>query len=203
MKNRGSSSLLMSGNATAVRPGGSASRSAICERCELGRMVTHVVERWVPVVSILLGACPGECVFGTLSGSNIRSWCWPACSGGRGSLSGSDLVLVRQAAEDLFSADLVLGKVDLRRAAVCLNRCQLVKRTMRSGGVVVPQVLGQYLAQVVLADDQQPVEDLAAQRPAGIPPGSVRVIRSVPSRIASSEAARTRWDRLPIIPPVR
>lgn len=74
------------------------------------------------------------------------------------------LVLVRQAAEDLFSADLVLGEVDLRRAAVCLRRCQLIKRTMRSGRVVVPQVLGQYLAQVVLADDQQPVEDLAAQR---------------------------------------
>jgi hypothetical protein len=80
-----------------------------------------------------------------------------------GSLSCSNLALVRQAAEDLFSADLVLGEVDLRRAAVCLRRCQLIKRTMRSSGVVVPQVLGQYLAQVVLADDQQPVEDLAAQ----------------------------------------
>jgi pimeloyl-ACP methyl ester carboxylesterase len=80
-----------------------------------------------------------------------------------GSLSCSNLVLVRQAAEDLFSADLVLGEVYLRRAAVCLSRCQLVKRTMRSGGVVVLQVLGQYLSQVVLADDQKPVEDLAAQ----------------------------------------
>jgi hypothetical protein len=40
------------------------------------------------------------------------------------------------------SADPVLGEVDLRRAAVCLSRCQLVKRAMRSRGVVVPQVLG-------------------------------------------------------------
>ena len=30
------------------------------------------------------------------------------------------------------------------------------------GCVVVPQVLGQHLAQVVLIDDQQPVEELAA-----------------------------------------
>jgi hypothetical protein len=97
-------------------------------------------------------------------GSNIRSWRWPACSrGGAGSLSCSNLVLVRQAAEDLFSADLVLGEVDLRWAAACLSRCQLVKRTMRSGGVVVTHVLGQYLAQVVLADDEQLTGDLAAQ----------------------------------------
>jgi hypothetical protein len=32
-----------------------------------------------------------------------------------GSLSGGDLVFVCQAAEDLFSADLVLDEVDLRR----------------------------------------------------------------------------------------
>ncbi len=71
-----------------------------------------------------------------------------------GSLSGGDLVFVCQAAEDLFSADLVLGEVDLRRAAVCLRRCQLVKRTMRSDGVVVPQVLVR-AENVVHGPDQQ------------------------------------------------
>ena len=34
---------------------------------------------------------------------------------------------------------------------------------MRPAGVVVPQVLGQYRAQVVFIDDQQPSGDLPAQ----------------------------------------
>ena len=34
---------------------------------------------------------------------------------------------------------------------------------MRPGGVVVPQVLGQHSVQMLLVDDQQPVEDLPAQ----------------------------------------
>ena len=74
------------------------------------------------------------------------------------------LVFARESAEDLFSADPVLGEVDLRRAAACLSRCELVEGAVRPGGVVVVHVLGQHLAQVVLVDDQQPVEKLAAQR---------------------------------------
>ena len=70
---------------------------------------------------------------------------------------------MREPAEDLFSADPVLGEVDLRWAAVCLMWCELAKGTVRPGGVVVPQVPGQYLVQVVLIDDQQPVEDLPPQ----------------------------------------
>ena len=78
-------------------------------------------------------------------------------------MSGDDLVLVCKSAEDLFSADPVLGEIDLRWSAAGLSRCKLAKGTVRPGGVVVRKVLRQHLAQVVLIDDQQPVEDLAAQ----------------------------------------
>ena len=79
-------------------------------------------------------------------------------------LSCGDLVLVYESAEDWFSADPVLGEVDrLRWPGVSLGRCELAESTVRAAGVVVPQVLGQYLAQVVLADDQQPVEELPAE----------------------------------------
>jgi hypothetical protein len=44
-----------------------------------------------------------------------------------------------------------------------LTRCELAEGTVRPGGVVMQQVLGQHLAQVVLIDDQQPVEKLPAQ----------------------------------------
>jgi hypothetical protein len=40
-------------------------------------------------------------------------------------LSSGDLVLVREAAEDLLSADPVLGEVDLRWPGVSLSRWQL------------------------------------------------------------------------------
>jgi hypothetical protein len=40
---------------------------------------------------------------------------------------------------------------------------ELTKGPVRPGDVVVPQVLGQYLVQVALIDDQQPAGDLAAQ----------------------------------------
>jgi hypothetical protein len=40
---------------------------------------------------------------------------------------------------------------------------ELVKGSVRPGGVVVLQVLGRDLAQVTLVEDEQPVEDLAAQ----------------------------------------
>src|ERR1039457_3821875 len=78
-------------------------------------------------------------------------------------MSGGDQVLVRESAENLFSADRVLSEIDLRRPGVSLCRCELAKATVRPGGVVMQQVLGQHLAQVVLIDDQQPVQELAAQ----------------------------------------
>jgi hypothetical protein len=64
----------------------------------------------------------------------------------------------------LFPADPVLGEVDrLGRRGGSLGRCVLAEGAVRPGSVVVPQVIGQYLAQMVLIDDQQPVEELAPQ----------------------------------------
>jgi hypothetical protein len=64
------------------------------------------------------------------------------------------LVLVRESAEDLFSADLVLGQIDyLRRPGVSLSRRELAEGTVRQGGVVLQQVLGQHLSQMALIDD--------------------------------------------------
>jgi hypothetical protein len=42
---------------------------------------------------------------------------------------------------------------------------QLAQGAVRPGGAVVRQVLGQYLAQVALGDDQQPAGDFAPQGP--------------------------------------
>ena len=78
-------------------------------------------------------------------------------------MSGGDLVLVCKSAEDLFSADPVVGEIDLRWSAAGLSRCKLAKGSVRPGGVVVRKVLRQHLAQMVLIDDQQPVEELPAQ----------------------------------------
>ena len=47
------------------------------------------------------------------------------------------------------------------RVAGC--RLELAEGTVWPGAVVVPQVLGQQLTQVMLIDDQQPVEELTAQ----------------------------------------
>jgi hypothetical protein len=55
------------------------------------------------------------------------------------------------------------GEVDLRWPGGSLSRRELAKGTVRPGCVVVPKVLGQHLAQMVLIDDQQPVEELPAQ----------------------------------------
>ena len=78
--------------------------------------------------------------------------------------SGSDVVLVGESAEDLLPADPVLGDVDrLGPPGIGLGRGELAEGTVRPGGVVVPQVLGQHPAQVALIDDQQPVENLPAQ----------------------------------------
>ena len=78
-------------------------------------------------------------------------------------MSGCDVVLVRESAEDLFSADPVLGEVDLRWPGAGLSRWKLAEGAVRPGGVVMLKVFGQYLAQVVLIDDQQPVQELPAQ----------------------------------------
>ena len=79
-------------------------------------------------------------------------------------LSDSDLVLMCESAEDLLPVDPVIGEVDrLRRPGVSLSRCELAGGTVRPGGVVVQQVLGQHLSQVVLIDDQQQAGELAAQ----------------------------------------
>ena len=77
--------------------------------------------------------------------------------------SGGDLVFVREPAKDLFPADPMLGEVDLRWPGVSLSGCELPEGSVRPGGVVVAQVVGQHPAQMVLIDDQQPVEEFAAQ----------------------------------------
>src|SRR5438046_7901479 len=74
-----------------------------------------------------------------------------------------DPVLVREAAENLLSADPVLGEVDLRWPDVSVSRWQLAQGAVRPGVVVVDQEFGQDLTQVMLIDDQQPVEELTAQ----------------------------------------
>ena len=57
--------------------------------------------------------------------------------------SDSDLVLVRESAEDLFPADPVIGEVDwLQRPGVNLSRRELAEGTVRPGCVVMQQVLG-------------------------------------------------------------
>ncbi len=68
-----------------------------------------------------------------------------------------------ESAEDLFPADPVLGEVDLRWPGVSLSRCELAEGAVRPGRVVVAQVPGQHSSQMVLIDDQQPVEEFPAQ----------------------------------------
>lgn len=57
-------------------------------------------------------------------------------------LSGGDLILVGEPAEDLFSTYPVLGEVDLRWPRACLGRCELAEGAVRPGVVVVLQVFG-------------------------------------------------------------
>jgi hypothetical protein len=73
-----------------------------------------------------------------------------SCGGMR--LSGSDLVLVCEFAEDLLSADVVVGEVDLWWLSARLIWCELAAGMVRAGSVAVAQVLGQYPSRVVLAD---------------------------------------------------
>jgi hypothetical protein len=72
-------------------------------------------------------------------------------------------IWIGQPNSGLFSADPVLGEVDLRWPGVSLSRCELAKGMVRPGCVVVAQVLSQHPAQMIFIDDQQPVEDLPAQ----------------------------------------
>jgi hypothetical protein len=55
-------------------------------------------------------------------------------------VSGGDLILVRESAEDLFPADPVLGEVDLRWSGVSLSWREQAKGTVRTGSVVVLKV---------------------------------------------------------------
>ena len=84
-------------------------------------------------------------------------------SGSSVALSGGDLVLVDEPAKDLFSADPVLGEVDPRWPGGSLSRRELAKGTVRPGCVVMQQVLSQHPAQVVLINEQQPVEKFPAE----------------------------------------
>ena len=69
-----------------------------------------------------------------------------------------------ESAENLLPADTVVGEVDrFGWAGVSLSRGELAKSTVRPGGVVVPQVLGQDPAQMILIDYQHPVEKLPPQ----------------------------------------
>ncbi len=69
-----------------------------------------------------------------------------------------------ESAEDLFPADPVVGEVDRSGwPGVGLRRGELAKSTVRPGGVVMPQVLGQHPVQMVLIDDQEPVEELTTE----------------------------------------
>jgi hypothetical protein len=78
--------------------------------------------------------------------------------------SGGDVVLVGKSAEDLLAADPELGEVDrFRWLGVSLGQCELAEGTVRPGSVIVPQVFGQRPSQVVLIDDQDPVQALPAQ----------------------------------------
>ena len=63
----------------------------------------------------------------------------------------------------LLPADPVLGEVDrFGWTGACLGWCELAEGGRRPGGVVVLKVLGQHLVQVLLVDDQQPVEEFPA-----------------------------------------
>jgi hypothetical protein len=79
--------------------------------------------------------------------------------------SGGSLVLIDQAAQDRFSADLPRAGVGCgdsgSRAGV---RDALADALMGTGGVVVLLVLGQDGAQVRLVKDQGPVEEFPRRR---------------------------------------
>jgi hypothetical protein len=59
--------------------------------------------------------------------------------------SRGNVVLVRESAGELLSADLMLGDID-RRWPGALREYELAQDAVRPGCVVVQQVLGQHLA---------------------------------------------------------
>jgi hypothetical protein len=63
----------------------------------------------------------------------------------------------------LFPADPVLGEVDLRRLGVGLSGSELAAAAVGPGCVCSAAGTRSALGQVVLIDDQQPVEELPAQ----------------------------------------
>ena len=79
----------------------------------------------------------------------------------------------------LLSADPVLSEAGLRRPGDRVSRWQPAQGAVRPGGVIVVQVFRRYPAQVMLAGDQQPAGELAAQGAGhrcagGVPWGRVR-----------------------------
>jgi hypothetical protein len=71
---------------------------------------------------------------------------------------------VGKSTENLLPTDSVLGEVDrFRRASVSLRWGELAEGTVRPGSAVLLVILGKHLLQVVLIDDQQPVEEFPAQ----------------------------------------
>lgn len=77
----------------------------------------------------------------------------------------SDEIFGVEPAEDLLPADPVVSEIDrLRRLSVDLGWRELAEGAVRPGCIVADQVFGQYLSQVMLVDDQQPVQKFAAQR---------------------------------------
>ena len=69
-----------------------------------------------------------------------------------------------ESAKDLLPADPVLCEVyRFGRTSVSLSRGELSESTVRSASVVMLQISGEYMAQMMLIDDQQPVEELTAQ----------------------------------------
>jgi hypothetical protein len=73
---------------------------------------------------------------------------------------------VGESLEDLFPADPAVGEVDrFGWPGADLGWGELSEGTVRPGGIVVLQVLGQRLTQMMLIDDQQPVEELPPQGP--------------------------------------
>jgi len=70
-----------------------------------------------------------------------------SCRNSRG-ISGGDLVLVRESAEDLFPADRVPGEVDLRWPAAGLSGCELAEGAVRPaccgarGRIVIISTIG-------------------------------------------------------------
>ena len=71
-----------------------------------------------------------------------------------------------ESAEDLLPADPVVGEVDrFGWPGAGLGWGELSEGTVRPGVVVVLQVLGQRPAQMVLIDNQQPVQELPSQGP--------------------------------------